>query len=122
VAGEWVEDAFSPDQVRVTFFIEPRLDKLFRGIDEYESWRRIQIGPSIGQLLGKLLPGDKQGEIVKNAWRLVIEADSGKKVTLVRPTRADAVESARTVADAVRARGLPALDHVKDDPPATTGT
>ena len=44
-SSEWLPDAFSPDSVRVSFLVEPRLDALFRGVDEAQAFRSIRLVP-----------------------------------------------------------------------------
>ena len=109
--SEWLPDAFSPDNVRVSFLVEPRLDRLFRGIDEAQAFRSIRLlpGPTIGEALRRLLPGERQQAMTNSAWRLVIEADSGQKVSLLRPTRQAAIETAEQVAEQVKTDGLAVL-------------
>jgi hypothetical protein len=114
LTGEWLDDVSGPDGVRVSFFVEPRLDKVFRGIDEYRSWSGGQLGPSLGRFLAGLLPGNKQEGLLKNAWRLVIESDTGKKIALVRPTHGDVLAAAQEIAAAIRVAGTGALDHLED--------
>ena len=47
--------------------------------------------------------------MTNSAWRLVIEADSGQKVSLLCPTRQAAIETAEQVAKQVKTDGLAVL-------------
>jgi hypothetical protein len=106
-----LDDVFGPDEVRVTFLVEPRLGNVANDIDEINSWRSIRIaGPSLGSVLGRLLTVERQERFLKNAWRLVIEADSGTKLKLLRPTRQAALDTAAEVGAQVKTQGVSALN------------
>jgi hypothetical protein len=112
--GEWLDDAFGPDQVRVTFCFTTavsRYAQALSGIGIAGSMlageSKIRVGPSPWrrfrpQLLGGL-------EKVVTGYVLAIEADGSKPVYLRRPTRDAIMELAGSARAAVVAGGVSAL-------------
>jgi len=109
VSRLWLESAVGPDGDRVSFIIEPRLDRLFHAMDEVAGYESVHLLPSLGELLGKVFDGDKQRVFLADAWLLRIEADSGVKVTLRVPSQRDAEIRGAAIAEQVRAHGVAAL-------------
>lgn len=109
VARKWLDTAVGPDGDRVTFIIEPRLDRLFSWMATSSDYDSIHIFPSLGERLAKAFPGDKQRALLGNAWLLRIESDSGKKVTLRIASQQDAEDRAAQIGEAVNRLGVVAL-------------
>jgi hypothetical protein len=107
LATEWLPDTFGPDNVRVTIGIEPAVERLVRGSEQWGV-------PGVSLLPGKrrlwnLLPAVVQEKLFNNSWAVVIEADSGERVRLTRVDRAEALGAARSLSDVVRDQGVAAL-------------
>lgn len=110
----WLETVQAPDGDRVTFIIEPRLDRVFDAMDEVQGFTMIHAPlPPIGELLGRLYRGDRQRKLTKNAWLVRIESDTGRKKVLLAESESDAQELAASAARQVRAKGAAALDHLE---------
>ncbi len=107
MATEWLDDAFGPDGIRVTIGVEPAVQRWVRARDQ---WTAPLFGwwPSRWQPRN-LLPVLIQQRLLKNAWAVNIESDSGVRVRLVRPTREEAGTAARSVSASVLQHGVSAL-------------
>jgi hypothetical protein len=110
VTTEWLDDAFGPDGIRVTIAVEPAVQRWIRARDQWTA-------PLFGWLPSRwqprnLLPVVIQQRILKNAWAVNVESDSGVRVRLVRPTREAAWSAARTVSESVLQHGVSALGGV----------
>jgi hypothetical protein len=112
--GEWIEDAFGPDAVRVTFCFTTAVSRYAQALSGIgiagsilmgES--TIRIGPSPWRRLRPRLLGGL--EKVVTGYVLAIEADGSKPVYLRRQTRDAIIELADSARAAVVAGGVPAL-------------
>jgi hypothetical protein len=108
---QWLPDAFGPDTVRVTIGVEPAVERLVR---ERDQWMvpRLSLLPRRLRLWNRL-PAMAQDTLLDNAWAVVVEADSGERVRLTRPTREEAWQVATSVSDAVHEHGVAALSDLR---------
>jgi hypothetical protein len=111
VPTEWLQDAFGPDGIRVTVGIEPAVERLVR---EYYSWvgLRDYLDP-VKRALQSLLPGYVQSRLLKDRWAILVEADSGRRVRLVRSTREQAFTVAEGIRRNVQQQGVRVLDELR---------
>jgi hypothetical protein len=114
VDGEWLDDAFGPDAVRVTFCFTTavsRYAQALSGIGIAGSIlmgdSRIRVGPSPWRRLRPQLLGAL--EKVVTGYVLAIEADGSKPVYLRRPTREAIIALAENARAAVVAGGVSVL-------------
>jgi len=112
--GEWLDDAFGPDGVRVTFCVATDLSRYIQALSGFgfvgsilTGETRIRIGPSPWRRFRPQLLGGLQK--VVTGYVLAIEADGSKPIYLRRPTRDAIVELAGSARAAVLAGGVPAL-------------
>jgi hypothetical protein len=116
--GEWLDDAFGPDGVRVTFCFTTTAS------------RYAQAVSGIG-IAGEMVTGDSSMRIGPSPWRrfrpqllaglqklvggyvLAIEADGSKPVYLRRQTRDAVIELASSARAAVLTGGVSALDNYR---------
>ena len=107
--GEWLDDAFGPDGVRVSLCVEPAVARLVR---ERDAWTTPHYGwfPSPGRnTLRDALPGLLQSWVFKDRWVVVIEADSGQRRRLTRANREEALGAAQAARERLVAEGVPAI-------------
>jgi hypothetical protein len=110
--GEWLDDAFGPDGVRVTFCFttaESRYVQLLNGIGFSGSilTGEVRLGRSPWRRFRRQLLGGLQK--VMTGYVLAIEVDGGKPVYLRRQTRDAIVELADRARAAVVTGGVLAL-------------
>jgi hypothetical protein len=120
MATQWLDDAFGPDRIRVTVAVEPAVDRLVR---ERDAW----LVPRWGWLSSRLfparwrpwnvLPGLVQKDMLHDSWAVMVEADSGQRVRLLRSTRDEAWLLATSIVESVRQRGVPALADLRRTEP-----
>jgi hypothetical protein len=110
VDGEWLDDAFGPDQVRVTFCFTTAVSRYAQALSGIgiagsilTGESRIRVGPSPWQRFRPQLLGGL--EKVVTGYVLAIEADGSKPLYLRRQTRDAIIE----LADSARAGGVSAL-------------
>jgi len=108
LAREWLPEVSGPDQVRVTVAVEPAVERLVR---ERGQWMvpRLSLLPRSLQPW-HLVPAVLQSAVLRDAWVVVVEADSGRRLRLSRPNRGKALQTAAALSDAVKERGVAALD------------
>ena len=108
---EWLEDAFGPDGIRVTVGIEPAVE---RGLRELHAWlgTPIVINP-VRAAVRRMLPELVQSRLLKNRWAILVEADSGQRVRLMRPTRELALTVGEGIRRNVQQQGVRVLDELR---------
>ncbi len=112
--GEWLDDAFGPDAVRVTFCFTTTVSRYVQALSGIglggsivTGDSRIRVGPSPWRRFRpQLLAGLQK---VVTGYVLAIEADGSKPVYLRRPTRDAILELANSARAAVVAGGVSAL-------------
>jgi hypothetical protein len=112
--GEWLDDAFGPDGVRVSFCFTTAVSRYAQALSGIgiagsilTGESRIRIGPSPWRRLRPQLLGGL--ERVVTGYVLAIEADGSKPVYLRRPTRDAIIELANSARAAVITGGVSAL-------------
>jgi len=112
--GEWLDDAFGPDAVRVTFCFTTAVSRYAQALSGIgiagsilTGESRIRLGPSPWQRFRPQLLGAL--ERVVTGYVLAIEADGSKPVYLRRATRDAIIELADSARAAVVADGVSAL-------------
>jgi hypothetical protein len=115
VDGEWLDDAFGPDQVRVTFCFTTAVSRYAQALSGIgiagsilTGESRIRVGPSPWRRFRpQLLSGLEK---VVTGYVLAIEADGSKPFYLRAQTRDAIFELANSARAAVVAGGVSALD------------
>ncbi len=110
--GEWLDDAFGPDGVRVTFCVTTTVSRYTQALSGIGLAGSIvtgeaRVGPSPWRRLRPQLLGGLQK--VVGGYVLAIEADGSKPVYLRRQTRDMIIELADSARTAVLAGGVSAL-------------
>lgn len=110
--GEWLDDAFGPDGVRVTFCFTTAVSRYAQALSGIGIAGSIvtgesRIGPSPWRRFRPQLLGGLQKVVA--GYVLAIEADGSKPVYLRRHTRDAIVELADNARAAVVAGGVSAL-------------
>jgi hypothetical protein len=109
VTVQWLDDAFGPDGIRVTICVECAVDRLVRERDAwglnpfYFFFRRVQ------EAAQSAMVNAIQATLLRDRYAVLIEADSGQRLRLVRPSHQEAVGVAKDTWHAVRERGVVAL-------------
>ena len=91
----------------MTRCVEPAVQRWVR---ERDGWTVGGYNP-FAQAIRDAIPLMAQRLIFRDRWVVQIEADSGQRVRLIRPTRTEAMALAESVGDAVRADEVAALGH-----------
>jgi len=112
VDGEWLDDAFGPDGVRVTFCFTTSVSRYVQvlngiGLSGSILTDEIRVGRSPWRRFRRQLLGGLQK--VMAGYVLAIEVDGGKPIYLRRQTRDAIVELADRAREAVVTGGVPAL-------------
>lgn len=104
---QWLDPVAGPDGVRVTICVEAAVQRWVREQNQWSSASRSfdQAFRDAGALLAQRL-------LLRDRWAVVIEADSGQRLRLVRPNRDDALTLAESVSATVTQRGVAALASV----------
>ena len=113
---QWLDDTFGPDQIRVTIAVEPAVQRLVRERDQWTVQRRVpwQLWMTRVQVsLRDQLPAVIQQRVLGGRWAVAVQADSGQKKRLLRPTRDEAWALATSIAESVRVQGVTALSALK---------
>jgi hypothetical protein len=108
VATEWLDDAFGPDEVRVSLCIESSVERWVR------TWGDFSVSPAwasrVRNRLKKSVPAAAESPALQDGWVVVVEADTGQLVRLTCSSRKEALDLARSTAADVHKRGVIALD------------
>ena len=104
---QWLEPVSGPDGVRVTICVEAAVQRWVREQNQWSAATRSfdQAFRDAGALLVQRL-------LLRDRWAVVIEADSGERLRLVRPNRDEALTLAESVSASVTQRGVAALASV----------
>jgi hypothetical protein len=116
VATEWLDDAFGPDKIRVTIAVEPAVERLVRERDQWTVPRSVPWQPLMNKVRATFraqLPAVVQQQMLHDTWAVMVEADSGQKVRLMRSTHDEAWQLATSIADSVRSQGVAAVVALK---------
>ena len=101
----WLPGVAGPDGIHVTIRVEPAVDRLRR-------WRHLTstpeplTSPISTALEYGALPGLVQRYLLRDAWAVDVEADSGDRCRVTAETREDAVKYARQVQAGVAEAGV----------------
>lgn len=107
-AGQ-LPDAFGPDGIRVSLRVEPAVDR----------WRRalkmtMAPNPRLPAAVVRAEQGFVAGLLQRYAfggrWIVDVEADSGRRLRIGKPTRDDAIATAKRIHAGVGQRGVAFLD------------
>ncbi|MCW2544060.1 MAG: hypothetical protein JWM40_1612 [Frankiales bacterium] len=113
MTSEWLHDVFGPDGVRVTLCVEPAVQRLIRERDAWFSPRPTIFPSPVRTAARRLIPEVIQSRLLKGRWAVVIEADSGERLRLMRDTHGEAQTMARTIWQQVHEEGVSALKALK---------
>jgi hypothetical protein len=106
---EWLDDAYGPDGVRVTVGVERAVDRLVRERDSWTTPRYGLFPDPTRNVVRNVLPQVLQVLFFKHRWAVVIEADSGERRRLTRPTHDEAMDAAKSVWHRVTEKGVGAI-------------
>jgi hypothetical protein len=110
MTGQWLDDAFGPDGVRVTFRVEEAADRLIREADQWGLFGGTQILRTLSKSVDDAVHDAVEEVVSSGRWSLLVEADSGRKARAARATRDEVLALAERVSAAVRARGVAGMD------------
>jgi hypothetical protein len=113
MASEWLDDAFGPDGIRVTLCVEPAVERLIRERDAWTTPKFTLFPAPMRTTVRRFLPEVVQSRLLGGRWAVVIEADSGEKLRLIRETHDDALATARSTWQEVHDHGVSALSGLK---------
>jgi len=106
VPREFLDDAFGPDGVRVTVAVEQAADRSLRRRD---SWYGPNLINPVSRWLRKKNDQFVQKYLFDDAWAVDVEADSGERARVIRPTREGAQSLALSFRSEVIERGVSAI-------------
>jgi hypothetical protein len=98
-------EVFGPDGVRVTLRVEP-------AIDRYRRWRfklstpNVVTDPIKTFVSYRVLPDLVQRHVLRDGWRVNVEADSGERCLVKANDRDHAVDLAKQIRTGVQAQGV----------------
>lgn len=112
MTSEWFDDAFGPDGIRVTVCIEPAAERVVR---EAKSWGFLQpkIFDPAGNAFRHALPGFLESRLFKDRWAVLVEADSGQRVRLIRNSKQEALAAGENVRKSVMRDGVKVLPELR---------
>jgi hypothetical protein len=114
MTGQWLDDAFGPDGVRVTFRVEEAADRLIREADQWGLFGKTHLLRSLSKTVDDGVHDAVEEVVSNNRWSLLVESDSGRKGRATLATRDEAFALAERVSAAVRARGVAGMDDLTE--------
>jgi hypothetical protein len=112
MTGQWLDDAFGPDGVRVTFRVEQAADRVIKEADQWGLFGTVHLLRSLSGTVDDGVHDAVEEVVTRGQWNLLVEADSGQKARATLPTQDEALALAERVSAAVRARGVAGMDEL----------